>query len=1333
MTDIGYKTGINYLQSELKAASPNEEFVCSLGVDPTIKIEYKPLVKYREQSGLISKTTMITYKQVIEVKNTHRDTITIQVVDQLPRSTEEKIKRITILFPSVITVYRFPASIFHVIDSREIAVTGLEVSTEYRLPLVIFNLTARSGSSVIIFVDYGDNKTIEEGWISSFLTEYSRIYNYGVSASKYLLACWAFNSLSYVYSDLKICYDVDPLYGDIELINTDLSVSSMISLNPSFTSGQLIELTAEFHDGSNLTKNYASFSDIPNRLNYTYSDVGAFPVNITICTCNDCHRFSFINLVGIPIKGLNLTGNSSIPLGENATFVTKLGNSSQTTCNFTFSGSERNSIQVYKLFTGDGITVQHVFNTTGPHTVSVSCENMFGHAKGDLEIQVIDRAIPDLTIECVDSIEVDANLSINVNVSDGTHLEYKFDFGDGTNPIFISFYDSTSVSRSHVYRDSGHYVITVSARNSLSQQSNTTSVVVQYPFVYKHMSLFVTDDVYNLASRTVGISEDHAGKSKITLHIITPNVPTPTKGYMNITFTNNSEPIHYDIGTYPFTVQSPPYNTTGTYMITAIVYNLVSTISYNITFEVEQYPGDIIFTLPDQPVVFTNPVEFFLINVTGCSHCRISISIDPGDTREFIFWNQLGPHLFNFSGYLYDTPGRHEVQVQVYSNFYNMEKSSVVTILGSLPNMTLTTNSPQIFSSDGALITFRLNIEAQDRISLPCMLLVDFADSSTPLEMERSLIDDITWDYRYYQTSYFRVKINVSTILGYQYYESIINIQIPLSKVSISATLPGQTDERTRYVVATTVQLMAVHNLGTGANYTWIITKAESGTLYHHQVTTDKRILLRMGEYGYYRVEVIANNGLGTTRSGSTHLDIVADGSIAKFEFPPTVVIGQIINFEFDLSLKYNRPPYSFENICIKIRLGNDFFWISCVETFCLDLADEEYTPSRHQVLLKAGSGKYSIRHHFAETGIIPIYAEVIDKDRRFFSRTDGRINVTQYCFPPGVKVKPSSANIYGFRSRVISITTLNFIFNINCVATGFVYAKFAIFRYLNYTERQLGEDITNRISTIQKADGLYIEPRQLNISHYLVQFTLGMGTVENGSLRLATTKQLHLEVLRTDFSVSFRSGKYRQVRSPAVVDLVAGVINPDNPEDVDGFVFTWFCYRYEIESEWAAENVKLPTEAERIEIPLNRSIRDDDLGGCFNTGAGMLIVSNRYQNTLTLNTGLMPTNRSYVIEVIVTKDGRSASTKTRLDVRNIDFLYVNIRKKIIDDIYLLANCTSCSGVDLTIFTWRVRRLEQDDNDEIIFCRSESLPSRTRREADDGMKPATQLRGFVVS
>ena len=80
------------LQAELKAVSPSEDFTCSLGVDPGVRVDYKPLHKFREQGGVISKTVAMTYKQVIEVKNTHQEVIKIQVNDQLPLSTEEKIK-----------------------------------------------------------------------------------------------------------------------------------------------------------------------------------------------------------------------------------------------------------------------------------------------------------------------------------------------------------------------------------------------------------------------------------------------------------------------------------------------------------------------------------------------------------------------------------------------------------------------------------------------------------------------------------------------------------------------------------------------------------------------------------------------------------------------------------------------------------------------------------------------------------------------------------------------------------------------------------------------------------------------------------------------------------------------------------------------------------------------------------------------------------------------------------------------------------------------------------------------------------------------------------------
>ena len=79
-------------QAELTAVSPQEEFNCSLGVDPAVKVTYKPLAKFREQSGLISKTVSTMYKQVTEIKNSRQDSIKVIMKDQLPLSTEEKIK-----------------------------------------------------------------------------------------------------------------------------------------------------------------------------------------------------------------------------------------------------------------------------------------------------------------------------------------------------------------------------------------------------------------------------------------------------------------------------------------------------------------------------------------------------------------------------------------------------------------------------------------------------------------------------------------------------------------------------------------------------------------------------------------------------------------------------------------------------------------------------------------------------------------------------------------------------------------------------------------------------------------------------------------------------------------------------------------------------------------------------------------------------------------------------------------------------------------------------------------------------------------------------------------
>ncbi len=77
--------------------SPSEEFTCSLGVDPSVKVTYKPVHKYREEYGMWSKSVGMIYKQDIEVKNTRNQTIKITVSDQLPQSSDDKIKVSTIL------------------------------------------------------------------------------------------------------------------------------------------------------------------------------------------------------------------------------------------------------------------------------------------------------------------------------------------------------------------------------------------------------------------------------------------------------------------------------------------------------------------------------------------------------------------------------------------------------------------------------------------------------------------------------------------------------------------------------------------------------------------------------------------------------------------------------------------------------------------------------------------------------------------------------------------------------------------------------------------------------------------------------------------------------------------------------------------------------------------------------------------------------------------------------------------------------------------------------------------------------------------------------------
>uniref|UniRef100_A0A7I4YKZ4 Protein F37C4.5 n=1 Tax=Haemonchus contortus TaxID=6289 RepID=A0A7I4YKZ4_HAECO len=79
-------------KTHMKNVSPGERFSCSLGVDTALRVEYKPVKKYHEQVGLISKSSSNVHEQVIVVKNSRAQPVLLTIKEQIPRSTDDKIK-----------------------------------------------------------------------------------------------------------------------------------------------------------------------------------------------------------------------------------------------------------------------------------------------------------------------------------------------------------------------------------------------------------------------------------------------------------------------------------------------------------------------------------------------------------------------------------------------------------------------------------------------------------------------------------------------------------------------------------------------------------------------------------------------------------------------------------------------------------------------------------------------------------------------------------------------------------------------------------------------------------------------------------------------------------------------------------------------------------------------------------------------------------------------------------------------------------------------------------------------------------------------------------------
>ncbi|VDL63835.1 unnamed protein product [Nippostrongylus brasiliensis] len=88
-------------KAHLRAVAPGDEFRCSLGVDPSIKVEYKTPTVTHDQVGFMSKSTLLTHEQVVSLRNAKvMQSVQVTIREQIPKSTDEKIK-IAVVSPDI--------------------------------------------------------------------------------------------------------------------------------------------------------------------------------------------------------------------------------------------------------------------------------------------------------------------------------------------------------------------------------------------------------------------------------------------------------------------------------------------------------------------------------------------------------------------------------------------------------------------------------------------------------------------------------------------------------------------------------------------------------------------------------------------------------------------------------------------------------------------------------------------------------------------------------------------------------------------------------------------------------------------------------------------------------------------------------------------------------------------------------------------------------------------------------------------------------------------------------------------------------------------------------
>jgi uncharacterized repeat protein (TIGR01451 family) len=502
--------------------------------------------------------------------------------------------------------------------------------------------------------------------------------------------------------------------------------------------------------------------------------------------------------------------------------------------------------------TATGVVVTHTYETTGTHTAIVTASNAVSVVSATTTITV-DEAISGLGATSDSPTVLDEPTTLTATVQTGSNVTYEWAFGDGyTETIPSSFFTTT-----HTYPSVGVYTAVVTASNSVSVMTTTTTVVVDEP-------------IAGLAA---------ASNSPVELGHVSVLTATIISG-TNVTYT-------WDLGYGQIrsgAVVTDVYPAGGLFTAVVTASNSVSLVTATTVVTIDETVAGLA-VINDSPTGIGGLTSF---TATITSGTNVVYTWDFGNGAAPVSVPRLGQTVA--ISYEYPAVGVYTAMVTASNSVNLVTATTVVYVDETISGLAATNSSPTLA---GETTTLSATIETGTNVTYQW----SFGDGATLSGPEAEV------SHTYSATGTYTALVTASNVVNVMTATTTITVETAVNGLNVASDAPTLIGETTHLTATLTAgdNVIFTWDFGDGTITSLPLGGTEGGLISHTYQTT-----------GTYSLVVTASNGVSamtdtltvTVEEAISGLTAMNDGPTElddPTEFVATIATGSHVVYEWDL------------------------------------------------------------------------------------------------------------------------------------------------------------------------------------------------------------------------------------------------------------------------------------------------------------------------------------------------------------------------------------------------------------------------------------------------